>query len=153
MVDIRQVHQDLLAALEHQEDLIVAKREFTQILMDFIEQQGHVEPKELAVLKTQFSKSPQEKISYYKAQMDDQKFSGLEKEVLMLIKWIDAATSLDEIDEFMLKFHMSLTARESAPISPLLTTAPRLSFATPGRFCRLKMPVFLFNNFRDQTLP
>ena len=62
---------------------------------------------ELATLKTQFSSSPKEKVQYYKTQMSNEKLSTHEKEILQLIKWIDNATTFEEIEEFILKFETS----------------------------------------------
>lgn len=105
---IRQINQTLLMELEHSEDLFVSKQNCLQILTQFLSQHGHMGAEELAVLKNQFSKPPQEKIQYYKNQIEHTKLPNREKEVLKLIKWIDNAATIEEVDEFIVKFEKNI---------------------------------------------
>lgn len=108
---IHQLHQDLLLEFAHQEDLHTIKHNCLTILFQFINQYGHMDPKELEELKTQMLHSPKDKIQFYKAQMENQKLSALERHVIKLIKEIENATTLEEIDEFILKFENARSSK------------------------------------------
>ena len=107
-IAVRQVNGSLLTELGEVDNVSVSKHNCLQILTQFLAQHGKMDAAELATLKNQFSSSPKEKVQYYKNQIGNQKLSDREKEVLQLIKWIDNATTFEEIDEFILKFEASL---------------------------------------------
>lgn len=106
-IPIREVHRNLLTELDAIDNLHVSKHNCLQILTQFLAQHGKMKAHELETLKMQFSSSPKEKVQYYKTQMNNEKLSAREKEVIQLIKWIDNATTFEEIDEFILKFEAS----------------------------------------------
>ena len=107
-VAIRQVNRTLLTELKDRDNVSVSKHNCLQILTQFLEKNSTMQASELTSLHSQFSSSPKEKVSYYKSQIGNQILSNREKEVLQLIKWIDNATTFEEIDEFILKFEASL---------------------------------------------
>lgn len=110
---IHQLHQYLFIEFAKQENLHTIKHNCLTILFQFINQYGHMEPKELEELKTQMFHSPKDKIQFYKTQMENQKLSDLEKHVIKLIKEIENAATLEEIDEFILKFENAQPPRSS----------------------------------------
>ena len=107
-VSVRQMNRNLLTELQAIDNVSVSKHNCLQILTQFLGTHGHMQANELTALQNQFSNSPKEKVTYYKNQIENQKLSSREKEVLQLIKWIDNATTFEEIDEFILKFEAAL---------------------------------------------
>ena len=112
---IQQMHLNSLLTIDNTDDLYIAKRNCLHILMQFIEQNGNMQPSELEQLKTQVFHSPQDKIQFYKTQMENQKYTDLQKSVIKLIKDIQNSATFEEIDEFILKFEKS---HPCEPFSP-----------------------------------
>lgn len=113
---IHQLNQNLLKEFNHREEITTLKQNCTQILLQFIHQYGHLEEQELEELKNQLRHSPRNKVQYYKEKMENQKLTDLEKQVITLVKEIENATTLEEIDEFILKFEQAQS--KNPPKSP-----------------------------------
>ena len=142
---IRQLNQQLLAQATPLSDVTKTKEHCFTILRQFLHQHTQTKQETLQELKTTLSDSPQEKVVYYKKALANEKISELEKQVIVLIKWIDGANTLEEIDEFLLKFEASLLpdqkpsfkARVVDAIKSVLSPTPEKRLAQSISQCKL----------------
>lgn len=105
---IQQLHQKLLTGSDKIEELNQAKKQCLDILTQFLTTKGNLRPDQIADLQARFSDPPSKKILYYKLQINNPKLSYREKDLIILIQWIDTAQTFDEIDEFLRKFEKTI---------------------------------------------